>query len=226
MCRITGAKVNESPSGFDRMEGRKLGARPRPTVTAPMLPDRPTLASREKKVSLVKRPWMPLSTLMKEVSAKLALSPPPRSSVPLKPNHEVDIPPLPTAALRPASPAFFMEPTYTSVSPISWTELWAWAPVAHSRVPPSERDRAIRFFFMEFPGSEVPDARRWRGGLRPGCTVVQGRASPGSPQFPCPCATTACACRAGGWSRSRSARSILVFLRKPLQDAACDVVWL
>ena len=149
MCRISGAKVNESPSGFDRMDGRKLGARPRPTVTVPQLSLRPTLASREKNVSLAKRPWMPLSTLMNEVSAKLARSPPPRSSVPLTPNHDVVMPPLLTTLLLPASPAFFMEPTNTSVRPISWTELWAWAPVAHSRAPPSDRDSAIRFFFME-----------------------------------------------------------------------------
>jgi len=149
MCRISGAKVNESPSGFDRIEGRKLGARPRPTVTVPKPPDRPTLASREKKVSFTKRPCTPLSTLMNEVSAKLALRPPPRSSVPLTPNHEVVIPPLLSTVARPASPALRREPTNTSVRPISWTELWAWvAALAHSRAPPSER--AIRFVFIVY----------------------------------------------------------------------------
>ena len=149
MCMMRGAKVNESPSGLATTDGTKLGASPRPSVTLPNEPERPTLASREKKVSLAKRPCVPVSTLMKDVSAKLALSPPPRSSVPLKPNHDVVMPPLLTTLLLPASPAFFMEPTNTSVRPISWTELWAWAPVAHSRAPPSDRDSAIRFFFME-----------------------------------------------------------------------------
>jgi len=111
--------------GLPTTEGRKLGAIQRPSSTEPKLPDRLTLASREKKVSPPKRPCVPLSTWMNEVSWKLAFSPPPRSSVPLKPNHEVVMPPLLTTDLRLASPAIFMEPAYTSARPVTWTELWA-----------------------------------------------------------------------------------------------------
>lgn len=64
MCRISGAKVNESPKGLAITEGRKLGARPRPSVTAPKLPESPTLASREKKGSFGKRPASPVSMRM------------------------------------------------------------------------------------------------------------------------------------------------------------------
>ena len=152
MCRIRGEKVNESPSGLPTTEGRKLGAIQRPSITEPKLPERLTLASREKKVSLAKRPWLPVSTLMNEVSWKLALRPPPRSSVPLKPNQDVVRPPLSTTDLRPASPEFLMEPANTSTRPDTSTELWAWAPPAHSSTPPSERDSANRFFFMGSPG--------------------------------------------------------------------------
>ena len=83
---------------------------PRPSITAPKPPDRLTLASRENRVSPVKRPCTPVSAWKKEVSAKLAFRPPPRSSEPVMPNHEVVIPPLPTVALRAASPDIRMEP--------------------------------------------------------------------------------------------------------------------
>ena len=83
----------------------------RPTLNAPKPPDMPTQASRENRLSPVKRPCRPASARKKEVSAKLALSPPPRSSEPLKPNQEVVMPPLPTTAWRTASPDMRMDPT-------------------------------------------------------------------------------------------------------------------
>src|SRR5574337_297453 len=111
MCRISGEKVNESPKGLATTEDRKLGAIQRPSSTEPKPPDRLTLASRAKTVSLgMPRVGAPLSAWKKDVSWKLALRPPPRSSVPLKPNHEVVMPLLLTTDLRPASPAIFMEP--------------------------------------------------------------------------------------------------------------------
>jgi hypothetical protein len=93
------------------------------------------LASREKNGSPPKRPGVPLSTCTNEVSAKLAFRPPPRSSVPLKPNQEVVMPPLLTALTRPASPAARMAPTYASTVPSSCTELWAWAAPANKTTP-------------------------------------------------------------------------------------------
>lgn len=118
-CSTSGEKVNESPKGLKMTVGRKLGARPRPMVTAPKSPDRPRLASREKKLSPVKRPGVPELMRMNEVSAKLALRPPPRSSVPLKPTHEVVMPPLPTCLVEAESPAMRMEPAKPSIRPMT-----------------------------------------------------------------------------------------------------------
>ena len=131
-CSTRGEKVNESPNGFIEMVGMKLGATVRPSVTAPKPPDSDTSASRDQKLSPPKRPGVPVSARMKPVSAKLALRPPPRSSVPLKPNHEVVMPPLPTTLVRPSSPGAFIEPTYMSTRPVAVTDDCAWAPATHA----------------------------------------------------------------------------------------------
>src|SRR5207244_6048229 len=60
LCSTSGEKVNESPKGLNRIVGRKFGASARPIVTVPKPPDRDTLASREKKLSPLKRPGTPV----------------------------------------------------------------------------------------------------------------------------------------------------------------------
>lgn len=155
-CNTRGENVNESPKGLKITVGRKLGASPRPSVSVPKPPARPTLASREKNGSLAKRPCTPESTWINDVRAKLALSPPPRSSVPFTPNHEVVMPPLFTTDARPASPAMRLEPAYTSARPISWTELWACTVPANA----ASVHAAIRFVFIGSPASQYDQIGR------------------------------------------------------------------
>jgi hypothetical protein len=64
--------------------------------------------------------------------------------VPVKPNQEVVMPPLPTWATRPASPAFFRLPANMSTRPDKVTLLWAWAAVAQA----SSAQAARRDLFM------------------------------------------------------------------------------
>ena len=116
-CRTKGENVNESPMGLNMMVGKKLGALPRPSATAPNPPDKLTNASRENWVSAPKRPASPVSVRKKPLIAKLALSPPPKSSEPENPYQDVVMPPLPTADLLTASPAILIEPTYASTRP-------------------------------------------------------------------------------------------------------------
>ena len=119
LCNTSGEKVKESPMGLNATVGKKLGARPRPASTVPKAPDRLMLASRENRVSPSNRPAAPVVMRMKPVKAKLALRPPPRSSVPFMPHHEVVMPLVPTTFECLASPARRMEPTYASASPMS-----------------------------------------------------------------------------------------------------------
>jgi hypothetical protein len=94
-CAINGENAKESPKGLNRIVGKKFGATSGPSETAPKPPDSPTCASRDHIVSLPwKRPDCPVSARKKPVSAKFAFKPPPKSSAPLKPNHEVVRPPL------------------------------------------------------------------------------------------------------------------------------------
>ena len=104
------------------MVGKKLGAKPRPRVTVPKPPPNDTLASRENRVSPVKRPEVPLALLKKPSKAKLAFMPPPKSSVPAMPNQGVLMPPLTTEVVAAWSPAMRMEPMPASMAPVRVTE--------------------------------------------------------------------------------------------------------
>ena len=108
------------------------------------------MASREKKVSLAKRPWLPVSTLMNEVSWKLALS---RRRVfgalEAKPGcgeaTAVD------HRLAACIARVLMEPANIDQTG-HFNRALGMGAASYSNTPPSERDSANRFFFMGSPG--------------------------------------------------------------------------
>jgi hypothetical protein len=92
--RALGENPADSPNGLKLIAARKIGVTVRPSSVVPNAPERPTLDSRLKKVSLPLRPTAPFSTRTYDSSLNTARRPPPRSSVPRKPRKLLCRPPL------------------------------------------------------------------------------------------------------------------------------------